>query len=168
MTARQIVLALGSNMGDRLANLQLAVDVLAADPGIEAVAVSRVFETSPVGGPDQPDYLNAVVLADSDLPALAILERCQAAELKAGRVRSVRWGARTLDVDVIACGAEISADPVLTLPHPRAHARAFVLAPWLDVDPDAVLPGNGPVAALLAGLSTEGIRPVAGLALQIG
>ncbi len=174
MTAREakrgrpVVLALGSNLGDRLANLQLGVDVLAADPGIEAIAVSRVFETIPVGGPDQPDYLNAVLLADSALPALAILDRCLAAELKAGRVRTGRWGPRTLDVDVIACGAEISAGPVLTLPHPRARERAFVLAPWLDVDPDAVLPGNGPVAALLAGVGTGGIRPAADLVLRIG
>lgn len=165
---RRVVLALGSNLGDRLANLQLGADVLAADPGFEAVAVSRVFETRPVGGPDQPGYLNAVLLADSALPARVILDRCHAAEHKAGRVRTVRWGPRTLDVDIIACGDEVSADPVLTLPHPRAHERAFVLLPWLDVDPDAVLPGNGSVAALLAGLGSAGVQPSADLALRIG
>jgi 2-amino-4-hydroxy-6-hydroxymethyldihydropteridine diphosphokinase len=167
VTTRRAVIALGSNLGDRLANLQLGVGVLASGPGIELVAVSRVFDTSPVGGPAQPDYLNAVLLADSALPAAAILELCQAAEHKAGRVRTVRWGPRTLDIDLIAYGDDVSADPVLTLPHPHAYERAFVLAPWLDVDPDAVLPGRGPVTALLASVGDAGVRPAAGLALRL-
>jgi 2-amino-4-hydroxy-6-hydroxymethyldihydropteridine diphosphokinase len=152
MNSRRVVLALGSNLGDRLANLQAGIDALTAAPGITATAVSAVFETSPVGGPDQPDYLNAVLLASSDLPAAVILSRCQAAEQARGRERRVRWGPRTLDIDIIACGGEISADPLLTLPHPRAHERAFVLVPWHDVDPDASLPGFGPVTGLIAGL----------------
>jgi 2-amino-4-hydroxy-6-hydroxymethyldihydropteridine diphosphokinase len=163
---RPVVLALGSNVGDRMANLQRGVDVVDGD-GLAATAVSAVFETTPVGGPAQGDYLNAVLLAISSLSARDILARCATAEQAAGRVRTVRWGPRTLDVDIIVCGDEQSTDPELTLPHPRAHERAFVLAPWLDVQPAAVLPGWGPVAELLAGTSMAGVlrRPDLSLAL---
>jgi 2-amino-4-hydroxy-6-hydroxymethyldihydropteridine diphosphokinase len=153
-----VVLALGSNIGDRLANLQGGVDALCAEPGLQDVAVSPVYETIPVGGPDQPDYLNAVLVAATSLPARAILDRSQAAEAGLGRVRAERWGPRTLDVDVIVYGSQVSADPGLTLPHPRAHERAFVLAPWHDVDPLAMIPGRGPVADLLAAVGTAGVR----------
>jgi 2-amino-4-hydroxy-6-hydroxymethyldihydropteridine diphosphokinase len=153
-----VVLALGSNIGDRLANLQGGVDALCAEPGLQDVAVSPVYETIPVGGPDQPDYLNAVLVAATSLPARAILDRGQAAEAGLGRVRAERWGPRTLDVDVIVYGSQVSADPGLTLPHPRAHERAFVLAPWHDVDPLAIIPGRGPVAELLAAVGTAGVR----------
>ncbi len=155
--ARRVVLALGSNLGDREANLQAGIDALLAGPGLTATAVSGVYLTGPVGGPPQPDYLNAVLLADSALPARAILERCQTAERSRGRVRTVRWGPRTLDVDIIACGTEVSDDPDLTLPHPRAHERAFVLVPWLEVDPGAVLPGYGPVAGLVGPADGAGL-----------
>jgi 2-amino-4-hydroxy-6-hydroxymethyldihydropteridine diphosphokinase len=165
---REVVLALGSNLGDRLANLQAGIDALAASGGITAVAVSGVFETSPVGGPDQPDYLNAVLLAVSGLPAMAVLDRCQAAEQARGRVRTLRWGPRTLDIDIIACGDEVSDDPVLTLPHPRAHQRAFVLVPWHDADPDASLPGYGSVAGLLARTGQDGVRRRSDLSLAAG
>jgi len=159
MTPRTtVVLALGSNLGDRLANLQAAVDALAAGPGLDQVAVSPVYETAPVGGPPQPDYLNAVLVAMTSLPPRAVLDRGRAAETALGRVRGPRWGPRTLDVDVIAYGNEVSSDPELTLPHPRAHERAFVLAPWHDVDPGAVIPGRGPVAGLLAALPADGVR----------
>jgi 2-amino-4-hydroxy-6-hydroxymethyldihydropteridine diphosphokinase len=163
---RAVVLALGSNVGDRVANLQRGIDVLDGD-GLTATAVSGVFETTPVGGPAQADYLNAVLLAASSLPAREILARCAAAEQTAGRVRTVRWGPRTLDVDIIACGEEQSTDPGLTLPHPRAHERAFVLAPWLDVQPAAVLPGWGPVADLLAATTMAGVRRRADLSLKL-
>ncbi|HBW18871.1 MAG: 2-amino-4-hydroxy-6-hydroxymethyldihydropteridine diphosphokinase [Streptosporangiaceae bacterium] len=157
---RTVVLALGSNLGDRLASLQRGLEELCG-PELTCTAVSPVYETDPVGGPEQGDYLNVVLLASSTLPAPEILARCQAAEAALGRVRSRRWGPRTLDADIVACGEEISDDPVLTLPHPRAHERAFVLAPWLDVAPDARLPGHGPVAALLAATGTSGIRRLA-------
>jgi dihydroneopterin aldolase/2-amino-4-hydroxy-6-hydroxymethyldihydropteridine diphosphokinase len=153
-----VVLALGSNLGDRRQELQRAVDALAATPGLRLTAVSPVYETDPVGGPDQPDYLNAVVLAVAALPATDLLRRAHAIEAAARRTREVRWGPRTLDVDIIAYGDELSADPVLTLPHPRARERAFVLAPWLDADPGAELPGQGPVAGLLARLPEGGLR----------
>ncbi len=155
--ARIVVLSLGSNLGDRLGHLQLGVSVLCS-AGLSCGAVSGVFETDPVGGPEQDNYLNAVLLASSALPARDILARCQAAEATAGRVRSQRWGPRTLDVDIIAYGEEVSDDPELTLPHPRAHERAFVLLPWLDVAPDATLPGYGPVARLPVVVRPAGIR----------
>ena len=131
------VLSLGSNVGDRLAHLRLGVSVL------EAVAVSPVYETAPVGGVEQPEFLNLVVVCELDAPAA--WRRAQQAERQAGRIRGARWGPRTLDVDVVWADGE---DPGLELPHPRAHERVFVLIPWLDIDPDAVLPGSGPVAAL--------------------
>jgi 2-amino-4-hydroxy-6-hydroxymethyldihydropteridine diphosphokinase len=144
------VLALGSNLGDRMANLQGAVDAVTGAAGISFLAVSPVYRTAPVGGPDQPDFLNAVLLVTAAVPARALLGVAQAAEEAAHRVRAQRWGPRTLDVDVITYGDTVSDDPVLTLPHPRAHQRAFVLVPWHDVEPGAVLPARGPVAGLLA------------------
>ncbi|HWF80403.1 MAG TPA: 2-amino-4-hydroxy-6-hydroxymethyldihydropteridine diphosphokinase [Streptosporangiaceae bacterium] len=166
-TSRPVVLALGSNLGDRLANLQAGVHHLAGAPGLWLSAVSAIFETAPVGGPVQPDFLNAVLLADSELPARSILDHCQAAEASLGRLREERWGPRTLDVDLIACDDEVSSDPVLTLPHPRAHERAFVLAPWLDVDPAAHLVGFGSVADLLAKADMTGVTRLDGAALDL-
>ena len=145
------VLALGSNLGDRRAALQGGLDSLLGGAGAPAPAgLSAVYETAPVGGPEQGAFLNAVLLVDTrDTPG-ELLARAQDAERSLGRVREVRWGPRTLDVDVIAYGDVRDDDPDLTLPHPRAHLRAFVLKPWLDLDPAAELPGRGPVADLLA------------------
>src|SRR5205085_11170509 len=140
---------------DRLDNLQGALDALFDSPGLAFVAVSPVFETAPVGGPEQPDYLNAVLVAETLLPARAVLERCQGVESSLGRVRQERWGPRTLDLDLIVYGDEVSDDPELTLPHPRAHERAFVLVPWHEIDSRAVLPGKGKIADLLAGVDTS-------------
>jgi 2-amino-4-hydroxy-6-hydroxymethyldihydropteridine diphosphokinase len=134
------------------------VDAIAGIEGVRLTDVSPVYETVPVGGPPQPDYLNAVVLADVTIPSLDLLDRLHEVEAAFDRVRVVRWGPRTLDIDVITVAGEQSDDPDLTLPHPRAHERAFVLAPWHDVDPDAVLPGYGPVAGLLAAADQTGIR----------
>jgi len=142
------VLSIGSNLGDRLAHLRLAVEVL------EPHAVSPVWETDPVGGVAQGPYLNAVVLCD--LTAAQAWERAQDAERRAGRVRDVRWGPRTLDVDVVDAPPPVPDG--LVVPHPRAAERAFVLAPWLDVDPSAHLPGHGAVADLLAAVGTDGVR----------
>ena len=161
-----MVLSLGSNVGDRMANLQLGINVLAAGD-LACLAVSGVFETDPVGGPEQDDYLNVVLLAASSLPARDILGLCAAAEMAAGRERTLRWGPRTLDADIIVYGDEVSSDPELTLPHPRAHERAFVLVPWLEVDPDAVLPGWGKVADLVAAVGTAGVRRRPELALTL-
>ncbi|MFI7587916.1 2-amino-4-hydroxy-6-hydroxymethyldihydropteridine diphosphokinase [Spongisporangium articulatum] len=145
----RVVLALGSNLpsraGDRAATLRAAVQALLAVPGLAVTTVSPWVETAPVGGPEQPDYLNAVVLATTTLAPRALLAAVNAIEESFGRRREIRWGARTLDIDVITFGDLLSDDPELTLPHPRAHERAFVLAPWTLADPEAVLPGpDGP------------------------
>jgi 2-amino-4-hydroxy-6-hydroxymethyldihydropteridine diphosphokinase len=161
-----VVVALGSNLGDRQRNLQAAIDALAGVPGLDLAAVSPVFETSPVGGPDQPDYLNAVLVARTLLPARAVLERCQQIETSLGRVRTQRWGPRTLDLDIIVYGDEVSDDPALTLPHPRAHERAFVLAPWCAADPAGRIPGHGRACDLLATVGRDGVRRRDDLALH--
>jgi len=163
--ARRVVIALGSNLGDRLDNLQGGLDALFEGPGLEFVAMSPVFETEPVGGPDQPSYLNAVLVADTWLTAGAVLERCHSAEAAFGRTREVAWGPRTLDLDIIVYGDDVSDDPALTLPHPRAHERAFVLAPWHAADPDARIPGRGRVADLLAAVGLAGVRQLPDVAL---
>ncbi len=153
-----IVLALGSNLGDRLAMLQGAVQVLLSQPGLTLTALSPVYQTVPVGGPPQPEYLNAVLVARATLSPKAVLALCHQAEQAFQRTRSEVWGPRTLDVDIIVYGDLVSDDPVLTLPHPRARERAFVLAPWLDAEPAAVIPGQGRVADLLATAGREGVR----------
>jgi 2-amino-4-hydroxy-6-hydroxymethyldihydropteridine diphosphokinase len=155
---RPAVLALGSNLGDRRDILQGGADAIAVLPEVHVTAVSPVYETVPVGGPPQPDYLNAVLLVATSLPPGDLLGQLHEIEAAFDRVRLVRWGPRTLDIDIITVAGERSDDPVLTLPHPRAHERAFVLAPWHDADPGAVLPGHGPVAELLPGLDQSGIR----------
>jgi 2-amino-4-hydroxy-6-hydroxymethyldihydropteridine diphosphokinase len=156
------VLSLGSNLGDRLAQLQGALDGLSAR-GIRIIAVSPVYETDPVGGPEQDDYLNAVVVVDTDLDARGLLSMCQSVEAEHDRVREVRWGPRTLDIDIVDFDGVVLDDPDLTLPHPRAAERAFVCAPWLDADPSAVLLG-GPVAALV--LDHDGVRQRPDLSLH--
>lgn len=150
------VLSIGSNVGDRLAHLQSVVDGL----GAAVTAVSPVYETDPWGGVEQQAFYNAVVLADDPtLDAWGWLLFGRRMEAEAERVREQRWGPRTLDVDVISCRAGdtvlTSADPELVLPHPRAHERAFVLVPWLAVEPDATLAVEGrnrPVRDWLAAL----------------
>ncbi|MPV90415.1 2-amino-4-hydroxy-6-hydroxymethyldihydropteridine diphosphokinase, partial [Georgenia ruanii] len=151
--AVRFVLALGANLADPLATLRAAADALEHVPDLEGVRVSQLARTAPVLAPGQaaqPDYLNAVVLGRTTLAPLALLRLAQDLERAHHRTRAERWGARTLDVDVIAVGDLVVADPELTLPHPRAHLRAFVLVPWAAADPGAVLPGpdGGPVAAL--------------------
>jgi 2-amino-4-hydroxy-6-hydroxymethyldihydropteridine diphosphokinase len=150
------VIALGSNLGNRLETLQGAIDALEDTPGVRVRSVSPVYETEPWGVEpgSQPSYFNAVLLVRTTLPPDSLLERGHAIEEAFLRVRAERWGARTIDVDIVAYQGVVSEDPVLTLPHPRAHERAFVLVPWYDVDPAAELPGRGPVAALLDGLRT--------------
>ncbi|WP_214107434.1 2-amino-4-hydroxy-6-hydroxymethyldihydropteridine diphosphokinase [Acrocarpospora catenulata] len=162
----RVVFALGSNLGRRIDNLQGAVDALFDAPGMTFVALSPVYETDPVGGPEQGAYLNAVVIADCEVSARSILERALSVEDAFGRERKERWGPRTLDVDLIAVEDLISDDPELILPHPRAHERAFVLAPWLQADPAAELPGYGPVADLLDDLDQSGVRLRTDLSLQ--
>ena len=154
---RRVALGLGANLGDRVAALQGGVDVVA--PHLENAVVSSVYETVPVGGPAQPDYANAVLVGDFAGDPLELLELAQRAEAAWSRTREVRWGPRTLDVDVLVVGDLVRDDPVLTLPHPRARERAFVLLPWAEADPDAVLPDGTRVADLAAALGTvDGVR----------
>jgi 2-amino-4-hydroxy-6-hydroxymethyldihydropteridine diphosphokinase len=168
----RVVLSIGSNLGDRLARLQSVVDGL----GDAVLAVSPVYETAPWGGVEQAPFLNAVLIADDpECDGQAWLRRAQEFERAAGRVRGERWGPRTLDVDLIACYDDtevIVREPNLTLPHPLAHLRAFVMIPWLAIDPDAqltVAEGQRPVARLLAELEPadrDGIR-LSGLTLKL-
>lgn len=162
-----VVIALGSNLGDRLGHLQGAVDALAGTPGLTQARVSPVYQTAPVGGPAQPDYYNAVLTARTVLPPRALLDRCQQVENAFGRVRAETWGPRTLDLDIIVYGDVVTDDPELTLPHPRAGERAFVLAPWHTIDPDAVIPGRGSVADLLAAAGQDGVHRLAGVSLRM-
>ncbi|RNL81995.1 2-amino-4-hydroxy-6-hydroxymethyldihydropteridine diphosphokinase [Halostreptopolyspora alba] len=148
---RRAVLSLGSNLGERMEHLQGAVDALFDADGLTPVALSPVYETAPVGGPEQGAFLNAIVVADSTLGPDLLLERAQNVELAFHRERAQRWGPRTLDVDIIAYGDEVRDSPELTLPHPRAHERAFVLSPWTDVEPEATIPGKGNARELLGG-----------------
>ena len=152
-------LALGSNLGDRAENLQRAVDGLNAEPGVKVVASSGVWETDPVGGPSQGDYLNAVIGVETDLSPHDLLGACQRTEALLGRVRHVRWGPRTIDIDVLLLDSLTIDDADLEVPHPRMTERAFVLMPHLELAPDAALPDGPPLA---------GAHPDAGVARPFG
>ena len=133
---RRAYLGIGSNLGDRLAHLQGAVDALGGESGITVVAVSPVYETEPIGGPQQDDFLNAVLAVDTTLDAWGLLEAAHRAEAAEHRVRAERWGPRTLDVDVLLVGDEQVHEPDLEVPHPRLTERAFVLVPQADLAPE--------------------------------
>ncbi len=147
------ILSLGSNLGDREATLRAAVRDIAAIESVEVLRASDIVETpalKPDGvDEDAPAYLNAVLLIETGLAPADLLAALNRVELEHGRVRDVRWGDRTLDIDIVTFGELLSDEPGLTLPHPRAAGRAFVLEPWLQLDPDALLPGRGRVDALL-------------------
>ncbi|WP_269937798.1 2-amino-4-hydroxy-6-hydroxymethyldihydropteridine diphosphokinase [Arthrobacter sp. HY1533] len=161
------ILALGSNLGEREGTLMEAVAELVDRPEVRLQNVSPVVTTKPVGGPPgQPDFLNMVIAVDTVLEPLELLEHCQAVELAHHRTREVRWGARTLDVDIITYGDLASADPVLTLPHPRAAERAFVLFPWSLMDPAATLDGKSVAELAAAAPDMAGISHAPGTAGQ--
>lgn len=149
-------LGLGSNLGERLDTLQRAVDQLARAPGVRLIASSRVWQSDPVGGPPQPDYLNAVLRLDTELAPLQLLDTCQAVEASLGRERTVRWGPRTIDIDLLLYGERRLADPRLTLPHPRMTARAFVVLPLLELDPEMRLPDGTRLVDIRSGTATAG------------
>ncbi|UOX99923.1 2-amino-4-hydroxy-6-hydroxymethyldihydropteridine diphosphokinase [Blastococcus sp. PRF04-17] len=156
------VLSLGSNLGDRAGALRTAIAAL-KDDGL--VARSTLYETPPWGPVEQGAYLNAVVVVRGPRDARGWLTRAHELEQAAGRTRDVRWGPRTLDVDVVTVTDDdgtpvLSDDPELTLPHPRAHERAFVLVPWATLEPSAVVPGRGRVADLVAALPREDVESV--------
>ncbi len=141
---------LGANLGDRTAMLSTAIDVLGETPGVEVVAVSTLRETDPVGYLDQPRFLNGAVALDTTLAPRELLERLLAVEVMLGRTRDgVRFGPRTVDLDLLLYADLELHEPGLTLPHPRLHERLFALAPLLELDPELVVPGHGAVAALI-------------------
>ena len=144
------VVALGANIGNPREQMDLAIALLRE--ATEVRAVSSYFVTKPVGGPEQPDYLNAVCILESELPALDLLAVLQGIEKSLGRERDVRWGPRTIDLDLIQYGSLLSAAAELELPHPRAHERRFVLEPWCEIEPNAILLTHGKISELLAQL----------------
>ena len=166
---RRAVLALGSNLGERMGSLQGAVDALADTPDVWITAVSPVYETEPVDSPPEAKtFLNAVVLIDTTLAASRLMDRALAIEDAYERERGdVPNAPRTLDVDLIVVGDRRSDEPSLRLPHPRAAERAFVLRPWLDVDPEAEFPDLGPIAHLLEKTDQSGMKLRDDLVLEI-
>ena len=148
--SRRCFVALGANLGDPVATVSAAIDALRQLPDSRFVAASSLYRTAPVGLKHQPDFINAVVELVAVLPAPTLLDRLFAIEARFGRQRSVRNAPRTLDLDLLLYGDELSADPVLTLPHPRLHERAFVLAPMAELAPQLLIPGRGAVSDLLA------------------
>ena len=141
------VIALGANIGSPEEQMQLAIAMLRE--ATDVIAVSSIYTTEPVGGPEQPNYVNAICIAESDLPAADLLSLLHGIEKTLGRERIERWGPRTIDLDLIQYGSILSSAEELELPHPRAHERKFVLEPWLEVEPDAILLTHGKVSELL-------------------
>lgn len=157
----KVVFSLGSNLGDSETLLQQAVDAINETPDVIVVDVSPVYRTKPLGPvSDQPDFLNLVVVAESTLEPLTLLDRANAIEKAYGRVRDESGGPRTIDIDIIMVGRRMSEGDI-ELPHPRAHERAFVLVPWLDIDPQAELAGYGPISELVARMDTSVVVPTA-------
>lgn len=158
---RRAVLSIGSNLGERRNNLQGAVNTIAETPEVWVTAVSPVYESEPIEAPEgSKHFLNAIVLLDTTLSARTLLERALAVESAYGRERGGERNApRTLDIDLVVLGDRRADEEDLILPHPRAGERAFVLVPWLDVEPDAEIPGVGPVAELVEKMGREGVRP---------
>lgn len=152
-----VVIALGANLGDAHAALREAVAALPG-AGVVVRAVSSVYQTDPVGGPEQPVYLNAVVVGETALDPEALLRALQRIEDEHGRTREVRWGPRTLDLDIISLGGLTMSEDHLTVPHPRAAERGFVLIPWLEIDPQAQLPDGRRVADLAAACDSGAVR----------
>lgn len=144
------VVALGANIGDPREQMDLAIALLRE--ATEVNAVSSYYLTKPVGGPQQPDYLNAVCILESELPATDLLALLHGIEKSMGRERSEKWGPRTIDLDLIQYGSLLSSADELQLPHPRAHERRFVLEPWCEIEPDAILLTHGKISDLLAQL----------------
>ncbi|MCW2747979.1 MAG: 2-amino-4-hydroxy-6-hydroxymethyldihydropteridine pyrophosphokinae [Nocardioidaceae bacterium] len=156
---RQAVISVGSNLGDRLYNLQGAVSALEDTPEVTIVTVSSVYETKPMDATEgSKDFLNAVILIDTTLTVHTLLDRALAIEDAFGRVRGAKNAPRTLDVDLVVVGDRVCDDESLTLPHPRAHERAFVLVPWLEIDAEGEIPGKGFAADIIATLDVGDVK----------
>ena len=150
----RVVLSIGANLGDAETMVHQTMDQIGGI--LKASKVSRIYQTSPVGVEDQPEFFNAVVVGEWGGTADELLEKTSKLEEAAGRERILRWGVRTLDIDIIAFGDQVSHDPKLTLPHPRAHERLFVLIPWIELQPDAHLIGQGDVRGIIDALQSAG------------
>lgn len=146
------IIALGANLGDPKENLDIAMALLREATDVHAI--SSYYSTAPVGGPEQPDYLNAVCIVESELPAMDLLSLLHGIEKSLGRERIEHWGPRTIDLDLIQYGGLLSKADELQLPHPRAHERRFVLEPWFEIEPDAILLTHGSIKELLEQLPT--------------
>lgn len=144
------IIALGSNIGNPKENLDLAVALLREATDLQKV--SSYYQTKPVGYTDQPDFLNAVCIIETELPAMELLKMLQGIEKAMGRERTIKWGPRSIDLDIVQYGSIISKADELTLPHPRAHERRFVLEPWLEIEPDGELITHGKIKELLKAL----------------
>ncbi len=165
---RRAVISIGSNLGERRLNLQGAVDSLSDTPEVWVTSVSPVYETEPIDSPeDAKDFLNAIVLLDTTLSARTLLDRALAIESAYGRERAERNAPRTLDVDLIVVGDRRADEDDLVLPHPRAAERAFVLVPWFDVEPDAEIPGAGPISELVEKTGREGVTARTDIELEL-
>ena len=141
------VIALGSNLGEPKENLDLAIGLLREATDVQKV--SNYYVTKPVGYEDQPDFVNAVCIIETELPAIDLLNMLHGIEKAMGRERTIKWGPRTIDLDIIQYGSILSSAEELTLPHPRAFERKFVLEPWAEIDPDAILLTHGKIKELL-------------------
>ena len=150
----RVVLSIGANLGDAETMVHQTIHQLSQI--LKESKASRIYQTAPVGVEDQPEFFNAVVMGEWGGTADELLEKTSKLEEAAGRERILRWGVRTLDIDIIAFGDQVSHDPKLTLPHPRAHERLFVLIPWIELQPDAHLIGQGDVSAIIEALQSAG------------
>lgn len=166
MTA--VVLSIGSNLGDKFENLQTAVTKISQHPKILNLVTSALYVTEPFGGPDQDDFLNAVITFETHLTAEELLAFVQQLENEAKRVREVRWGPRTLDLDILTFGDLVQTSEKLTIPHPRISERAFVLVPWLEIAPDAQIPTIGKLSDLCAAVDKSTVQLNRDMKLKVG
>jgi len=150
----------GANLGDAAAQVRAAIGALATLPGTRLVAASSLYRTAPLGYADQPDFINAAVLLETALAPRALLEALQAVEARSGRARSFQDAPRVLDLDLLLYGEEALHEPDLVVPHPRLHSRAFALAPLVEIDPDAVIPGRGPAKEWLARCADQRVERI--------
>jgi len=150
------VIALGSNLGNPNENLDLAIALLREASNVEKE--SSYYITKPVGYEDQPDFVNAVCIIETELPAMELLNMLHGIEKAMGRERTIKWGPRTIDLDIIQYGTLLSKAEELTLPHPRAHERKFVLEPWAEIEPDAILLTHGKISELISKLQLVSTR----------
>lgn len=150
----------GANLGDAAAQVRAAIGALAALPGTRLVAASSLYRTAPLGYADQPDFVNAAVLLETALAPRALLEALQAVEARSGRARSFKDAPRVLDLDLLLYGGEVLQEPDLVVPHPRLHSRAFALAPVVEIDPDAAIPGRGPAKEWLARCADQRVERI--------